>query len=1064
MANGVGGSHRPGRGKVLALRLCLLVTLVLAGLAIRLAWTKEAKAARVISCNIAAQSKGADARPSELPFTVPAGFVAERVAGSPLLTHPMFASFDEQGRLYVASSSGHSLGPDALAKNPSDEIRCLEDTDGDGRFDKSTVFADKLTFPQGVLYHDGAVYTASPPSLWRLEDTDGDGVADLREELVTGFPFTGIADDLHGPCLGPDGRIYWGVGRFDYQIHVPGGPVLRKGKTPLIMRCQPNGADVEVVCGAMGNPVEVAFTAEGEPMACGTFLAPESMGQGLRDAIVHCVPGALYPVRDRDLNEDKRTGDPLPPVAHLGVAAASGVTRARGGPLGAEDQVVLYSALFNMHKVERHWLERDGATYRAKNEDFLVSTDPDFHPTDVLEDADGSLLVVDTGAWFTHCPTSQIARSNVMGAIYRVRRQSAEKLKDPRGLNLDWSTFDPKALAVRLDDPRFAVRDRAVRALAKQGIGVLPVLHDVLAGGDTPRVRRNAVWALCRIQGSKARAATLPALDDPSMSVRLAAAAAVGLHHDASPVPRLLKMVQSDAPPVRREAASALARIRAQGVVATLLNGLRSSTDRFLDHALIYALITLADPAATLPGLTDASAAVRRGALIALDQMEGGRLNAAQVIPCLDPAEPALQQAALHVIARHPAWAADMVAPFRRALLHKLPPPPASEGLRQTLLAYGADPGVQKLFTALLRDESTPVESELLLLETLGQMSFDNRPAWLVDPLNHALEARDERVVRQAVATVRSIGQGAFDSALLDLAHQPSRSTELRVEALEAVAPRLESLEPSLFDFLTSVLHPDTLPLLRLQAARALAEAQLDARQLESLIGKVADSGALILPRLLPAFAHSHDSRIGTLLLGALDRSPALRSLTPETLRRVLENYSEEVQQQAQPLFKRLEALESDQAARLAALRPLLARGDTRQGREVFFGTRATCSTCHTVFTEGGHVGPDLSKIGAVRTGRDLLEAIVFPSASFARGFEPYVVATHDGRVFHGLIARETADAIYLVSPTRAEIPLPRSSIEAIEQSRTSIMPQGLEANLTQQDLADLVAFLASLK
>jgi len=116
------------------------------------------------------------------------------------------------------------------------------------------------------------------------------------------------------------------------------------------------------------------------------------------------------------------------------------------------------------------------------------------------------------------------------------------------------------------------------------------------------------------------------------------------------------------------------------------------------------------------------------------------------------------------------------------------------------------------------------------------------------------------------------------------------------------------------------------------------------------------------------------------------------------------------------------------------------------------------------VFTGGGTVGPDLSQIGAVRTGRDLLEAIVFPSASFARGFEPYVVATHDGRVFNGLIARETADAIYLVIPSRAEIPLPRSSIEAIEQSRSSIMPQGLEANLTQQDLADLVAFLASLK
>ena len=120
----------------------------------------------------------------------------------------------------------------SCSRNPPDVIRCLEDTDGDGRFDRSTVFADRLTYPQGVLWHDGAVYTASPPSLWRLEDTDGDGVADRRTELVTGFPFTGIADDLHGPCLGPDGRLYWGVGRFDYAIRKPGGPVDPHGARP----------------------------------------------------------------------------------------------------------------------------------------------------------------------------------------------------------------------------------------------------------------------------------------------------------------------------------------------------------------------------------------------------------------------------------------------------------------------------------------------------------------------------------------------------------------------------------------------------------------------------------------------------------------------------------------------------------------------------------------------------------------------------------------------------------------------------------------------------------------
>ena len=135
-----------------------------------------------------------------------------------------------------------------------------------------------------------------------------------------------------------------------------------------------------------------------------------------------------------------------------------------------------------------------------------------------------------------------------------------------------------------------------------------------------------------------------------------------------------------------------------------------------------------------------------------------------------------------------------------------------------------------------------------------------------------------------------------------------------------------------------------------------------------------------------------------------------------------------------------------------------------RKGREVFFGTRAACSTCHTIRAEGGHVGPDLSRIGAARNGRDLLESILFPSASFARGYEPYVIARDDGRVLTGVIRKETGDSIVLATEGRLEVAIPRRSIEAIEPSRVSLMPRGLEANLSEPDLADLVAFLQSLK
>ena len=116
------------------------------------------------------------------------------------------------------------------------------------------------------------------------------------------------------------------------------------------------------------------------------------------------------------------------------------------------------------------------------------------------------------------------------------------------------------------------------------------------------------------------------------------------------------------------------------------------------------------------------------------------------------------------------------------------------------------------------------------------------------------------------------------------------------------------------------------------------------------------------------------------------------------------------------------------------------------------------------VNAEGGRIGPDLSKIGSIRTGRDLLEAVVFPNASFVRGFEPYLVATRDGRLHTGTLERETVDAIFLNGSDAVTIRIPRDQIEDLQQSRVSIMPQGLDAQLTRSDFADLLAFLRSLR
>jgi len=182
-------------------------------------------------------------------------------------------------------------------------------------------------------------------------------------------------------------------------------------------------------------------------------------------------------------------------------------------------------------------------------------------------------------------------------------------------------------------------------------------------------------------------------------------------------------------------------------------------------------------------------------------------------------------------------------------------------------------------------------------------------------------------------------------------------------------------------------------------------------------------------------------------------------------LRRTLEPYPEEVQREAEPLFKRLELDAAKQKGRLDELEASLPAGDPSSGKELFFGNKANCYACHTVGGQGGHVGPELSKIGAIRSRRDLLEAIVFPSASFARGYEPYVVSTNSGRAYPaGIIRGETADAITLVTGDRTEVRIPRADIESIVPAKVSIMPQGLDAQLSRQELSDVVTYLLSLR
>ncbi|MEK7684213.1 MAG: PVC-type heme-binding CxxCH protein [Verrucomicrobiota bacterium] len=1025
-------------------------------------------------CHLALLGRSAEFKFSNHTFTVPDGFVVEQAAGPPLVDRPISADFDEQGRLYVSDSSGSNDKVEKQLQDKPHRVVRLQDVDGDGRFDRSVVFADKLMFPEGVMWFDGSLYVAAPPSIWKLTDTDGDGVADQRVEWFQGKTLTGCANDLHGPFPGPDGWIYWCKGAFAKQTYE------RPGQSPFVTRAahtfrsRPDGSGLEPVFTAgMDNPVWVAFTPGGERILAGTFFQHPEAGQ--RDGLIHAIYGGVYGKSHDVLDGHKRTGDLMPVLTHLGAAAPCSLRRYRSRAFGDEYQDSLFACLFNLHKVTRHVLESIGATFKTLDSDFLVSDNTDFHPTDVLEDADGSLLVIDTGGWYKLCcPTSQLAKPDVLGALYRIRRSGAPKIDDLRGLKLAWPTMSSADLAKLLGDDRPAVRDQAIHQLGKQGSAAVPALVETLAKAGSAAARRNVVWALTRLGGEIARQAVRSAFSDKNDSVRQAAIHSASVWRDAGAVVPLLSLLNSHSAHVQRAAAEALGRMGDKRAVTALLAAAeppRGGTpiDRVLEHSLIYALIEIADREGTERGLQSSSSRTRRAALIALDQMDGGGLKATHVAPLLASTDPILRQTASWIAGHHPEWGQELAGFFRRRLAATNLSDPERAELQQQLAQFARDASIQELIAATLGDTATPVSTRRLLLHAMAQASLQATPGAWPEVLRQALADTQEPIVRAAVATIRSwpvakTNAADFSSQLTRIARDTARPADLRLEALAAISGGLATVEPAIFDLLRAGLDPAQPLLRRNAAATVMGRARLDEAQLLSLINLLPSSGPLEISKLLGAFEQTTNETIGLRFVAALRGSKGLAGLRADLLKPRLEKFPASVQEQGKELLALLEVDAEKQRAHLEELALSLKGGDIRRGQALFNSAKAACVTCHAIGYLGGKVGPDLTTIGQIRTERDLLEAIVYPSASFVRSYEPMVVVTRSGEDYSGVLRRDSPEEVLLVTGPEAEVRIARADITEMRPGAVSVMPGGLDEQLSRQELADLVAFLKGTK
>ncbi|HYV35259.1 MAG TPA: HEAT repeat domain-containing protein, partial [Gemmataceae bacterium] len=872
------------------------------------------------------------------------------------------------------------------------------------------------------------------------------------------------------------------------------------GKAPFvtraahIFRAKPGGdtaIGVEpVMTGGMDNPVDVVFTPGGERIFTTTFLQYPAGGK--RDGLIHAVYGGVYGKEHHDVIDPHIWTGPnvLPPMTHLGAAAPAGLHRYESDAFGKDYKDNLFSCLFNMQKVMRHILVPDGSTFKTINSDFLVSSNKDFHPTDAIEDADGSLLVVDTGGWYKLCcPTTQLIKPDVLGAIYRVRKKDAAKVDDPRGLKVKWKDQTFEQLLTFFDDPRPSVRKRAVETFAdlakKTADQATPEFAEKEAFALYEKIKAavNKLSPLASLQMVKSfsHLGAAPALADLDFGwlyngkkdeiVRQALINCVGAERygGGTVVWSLEAILQEKSPQNRRAAAEALGRSRNSNAVPALLAALSQENDRVLEHSLIYALIEIGDAKATRLGLKSDNVKIRRGALIALDQMGTANLTAGAVSAELGSDDAAMKDAAWWIVGRHSEFRDTDTEFLRERLAAKNLTAAEQTELVRYLAMSGRGRSGEKLLGEQLLAPTSSTMAKRMILKAMAQSGVKPVPyIWIANVAN-ALGGDDFEITEEAIRTARTWRDlkqkpEKLPAALVSVGNNVKAPANIRLSALAAVPGGLSKVEPVQMALLLAFLGADHPVALRSTAADVLSRSKLTRDQQLALIAALKSAGPMELDRVLAVFANATDETVGKELIAALKNSPVKASLRVESLKPRLAKFGPAVQKEAQELYASLGSDPAKQKAQFEKLLETLPKGDKGRGHVVFNSQKAACFSCHAIGYLGGNVGPDLTHIARTRSDRDLLEAVVFPSASFVRGYEPVQVTTKDGKVHNGVLRKDTMDEVVLVMGPQQEVRIAREEIEDMQPSMVSVMPAGFDQVLTPRELADLWAFLKACK
>ena len=999
---------------------------------------------------------------------VPEELEATLFAAEPLLTSPSDIDVDASGRVWVCEVTNYRGKKDHRPEG--DRILVLQDTDGDGVADTSTVFHQGRDVDSALgicVIGDGPgrkVIVSCAPHVWLFHDDDGDLVADRQEPLFTKTGDPQHDHSVHAFSVGPDGRWYFNFGNTGHAVHdAAGNPVVDRlgnvvddsGKPyrqGMVFRCLPDGTGFEVLGHNFRNNYEVAVDS------FGTLWQSDNDDDGNRGVRINFVmeggnygyvderTGAGWQVARTNMEAEVpfrhwHQNDPgvVPNLLLTGAGSPTGICVYEGALLPERFRGSLIHCDAGPNVVRAYHVTADGAGYRAESESLADgSADRWFRPSDVCVAPDGSLIVAD---WYDPGVGGHGMGDTEKGRIYRIAPVGSA-----------WSVPKVDLVTVQgavaaLASPNLSTRATALERLRKEPGQAVSTL--VASFGDASDARHMArlTWALGMLpKGADAIVPECFRSPDPDLRI-------VGLRLVRATGGDVLGAVETLAadpsPAVRREAAVALrglAGARADAAWATLARG-HEAGDRWETEALGIGAAgrentTLWDSrlAVWLEQVGDGwrspagreivwrSRAARTPELLcgliadpAVDPPE-----ALALVRSLDFQEAATTTAAVRSLlaADGIRWSDEKTAVVLPELVLRLDAGGPIEGrlAERIAAAAAAVPGTQAFVDIVSRFRLANRADDLVALAatpgTADGLAVSAVAAALDlgagDSVREAIAAAEE----QAPVPVDPRGARAGGDA-------PTQAFVKAARLLEVCGLRGQG--PALEVVLDTIDHADAPPSVRAAAVKGLARTQAGARMLVDMARKGLLTGSL--PQVAAAAVSA--CPWGDVRQAAADVLPLPKARGGESLPPLVE------------LVKRT--------------------GSAERGKAVFAGA-GTCAKCHVVHGEGKMVGPDLSGVGAKLSREALYESILAPSAAISHNYEAYTALTKDGRALTGLLVSKTPQQLVIRGADGVDATLAGDDLDDLVRQPVSLMPADLASTLSAGEIVDVVAWLETLR